>query len=45
MNQEDKDALEEKFKQRLPVPRPVMEVVNEELDKLSFLDYHSAEFK
>jgi len=36
MNQEDKDALEDKFRQRLTVPGPVMEVVNEEL---RFLDY------
>jgi len=48
IEKEDKDALEEKFRERLKglsVPGPVMDVVNEELAKLSFLDHHSAEFK
>jgi Lon-like ATP-dependent protease len=48
IEKEDKDALEDKFRERLKgltVPGPVMDVVNEELAKLSFLDHHSAEFK
>lgn len=47
LEKDDKDAIEEKFKQRLKdlvVPKPVMEVIDEELNKLSFLDNHSSEF-
>ncbi|KAJ8303937.1 hypothetical protein KUTeg_017520 [Tegillarca granosa] len=47
LEKEDKDAIEEKFRARLKdhtVPEHVMEVINEELSKLSFLDNHSAEF-
>ncbi|EEC01969.1 ATP-dependent protease PIM1/LON, putative, partial [Ixodes scapularis] len=47
LEKDDKDAIEEKFKQRLKdlvVPKPVMEVIEEELNKLSFLDNHSSEF-
>lgn len=47
LEKDDKDAIEEKFKGRLKdlkVPDHVMEVINEELNKLSFLDNHSSEF-
>lgn len=48
IEKDDKDAIEEKFRERLKsltVPKQVMDVINEELNKLSFLDHHSAEFK
>lgn len=44
---DDKDNLEEKFRLRLKdlvVPKHVMEVIEEELNKLSLLDNHSSEF-
>jgi len=47
IEKDDKDAVGEKFRDRLKsltVPPAVMEVINEELNKLSFLDQHSAEF-
>ncbi|XP_064475268.1 lon protease homolog, mitochondrial-like isoform X2 [Ornithodoros turicata] len=47
LEKEDKDAIEEKFRARLKdlvVPEQVMEVIEEELNKLSFLDNHSSEF-
>lgn len=47
IEKEDKDTVEEKFRERikdLTVPKHVMDVINEELAKLSFLDQHSAEF-
>ncbi|ELU04831.1 hypothetical protein CAPTEDRAFT_155270 [Capitella teleta] len=47
MEKEDKDAIGDKFKARLEdlvVPKHVMEVIDEELSKLSFLDNHSSEF-
>ncbi|KAL3866563.1 hypothetical protein ACJMK2_043851 [Sinanodonta woodiana] len=47
LEKEDKDAIEEKFRGRLKdltVPKHVMEVIDEELNKLSFLDNHSSEF-
>lgn len=48
LEKEDKDAIEEKFRERLKerrVPDHIMEVINEELNKLSLLDNHSSEFK
>ena len=33
------------FFQDLNIPKHVMEVIDEELNKLSFLDNHSSEFK
>lgn len=48
LEKEDKDAIEEKFRERLKdriVPVHIMEVINEELNKLSLLDNHSSEFK
>lgn len=47
LEKEDKDAIEEKFRQRivdLKVPKAVMAVIEEELNKLSLLDNHSSEF-
>lgn len=48
IEKEDKETIEEKFRERLKtltVPKPIMDVINEELNKISFLDHHSAEFK
>lgn len=48
LEKEDKDAIEEKFRERLKeltVPKHVMEVIDEELGKLGLLDNHSSEFK
>ena len=45
---DDKETIEEKFRERLKsltVPKQIMDVINEEMQKLSFLDHHSAEFK
>lgn len=47
LEKEDKDAIEEKFRQRIKdllVPKSVMTVIDEELNKLSLLDNHSSEF-
>ncbi|KAM9461871.1 lon protease homolog, mitochondrial [Clarias gariepinus] len=47
LEKEDKDAIEEKFRERLKdrtVPQHIMEVITEELNKLSLLDNHSSEF-
>jgi Lon-like ATP-dependent protease len=47
LEKEDKDAIEEKFRARikdLVMPAHVKEVVDEELNKLQFLDNHSSEF-
>ncbi|BFZ01957.1 hypothetical protein BsWGS_04995 [Bradybaena similaris] len=47
LEKDDKDAIEEKFRARLKelvVPAHVTEVIDEELNKLSFLDNHSSEF-
>ena len=47
LEKDDKDAIEEKFRVRLKeliVPSHVMEVIEEEINKLSFLDNHSSEF-
>jgi len=47
LEKDDKDAIEEKFRERLKdltVPDHVMEVIEEELNKLSLLDNHSSEF-
>lgn len=48
LEKDDKDAIEEKFRERLRelvVPKHVMDVVDEELSKLALLDNHSSEFK
>ncbi|XP_065352097.1 lon protease homolog, mitochondrial isoform X1 [Cloeon dipterum] len=47
LEKEDKDAVEEKFRERIKektVPKAVMEVIEEELNKLGFLESHSSEF-
>ncbi|XP_067086078.1 lon protease homolog, mitochondrial isoform X1 [Osmerus mordax] len=47
LEKEDKDAIEEKFRERLKgrtVPQHIMDVINEELTKLNLLDNHSSEF-
>lgn len=48
LEKDDKDAIEEKYRERIKqktVPKPVMDVLEEELNKLSFLESHSSEFK
>lgn len=48
MEKDDKEALAEKFKEQLKdkiVPAAVQTVIDEELNKLSFLESHSTEFK
>ncbi|XP_046395848.1 lon protease homolog, mitochondrial isoform X2 [Ischnura elegans] len=47
LEKDDKDAIEDKFKEKLQnkvVPKAVMEVIDEELNKLSLLESHSSEF-
>uniref|UniRef100_A0A672FAA9 Lon peptidase 1, mitochondrial n=1 Tax=Salarias fasciatus TaxID=181472 RepID=A0A672FAA9_SALFA len=47
LEKEDKDAMEEKFRERLKgraVPPAAMAVIEEELNKLTLLDNHSSEF-
>lgn len=47
LEKEDKDAVGEKFRERikdLNVPRHAEEVIEEELTKLAYLDAHSSEF-
>ncbi|KAK9506461.1 hypothetical protein O3M35_008398 [Rhynocoris fuscipes] len=47
LEKDDKDAIEEKFRDRIKnknLPQGVMEVLNEELNKLGFLESHSSEF-
>ena len=47
LEKDDKDAIDEKFRARLKdknVPQAIKEVIDEELNKLSFLDNHSSEF-
>ena len=48
LEKEDKDTVIEKFRSRLQeltVPEKVNEVIEEEINKLSFLDNHSSEFR
>uniref|UniRef100_A0A1A8HY04 Lon protease homolog, mitochondrial n=1 Tax=Nothobranchius kuhntae TaxID=321403 RepID=A0A1A8HY04_NOTKU len=47
LEKDDKEAIEEKFRERLKdrtVPQHIMDVINEELNKLGLLDNHSSEF-
>nr|KAF7423729.1 hypothetical protein H0235_009012 [Vespula pensylvanica] len=47
LEKDDKDAIEEKYREKIrqkTVPKPVMDVLDEELNKLSFLESHSSEF-
>lgn len=48
LEKDDKDAIGDKFRERLAnktVPEPVQIVIDEELNKLNFLESHSSEFK
>jgi Lon-like ATP-dependent protease len=48
LEKDDKDAVAEKFRERLKnreIPEHVKEVIEEELSKLGFLEAHSSEFK
>ncbi|KAF2901371.1 hypothetical protein ILUMI_04810 [Ignelater luminosus] len=47
LEKEDKDAIGEKFRERIKdkiLPQAVSSVIDEELNKLSFLESHSSEF-
>ncbi|KAM4629470.1 lon protease homolog, mitochondrial [Polymixia lowei] len=47
LEKEDKEAIEEKFRERLKdrtIPQHIMSVIDEELNKLGLLDNHSSEF-
>nr|XP_049576758.1 lon protease homolog, mitochondrial isoform X2 [Syngnathus scovelli] len=47
LEKEDKEAIEEKFRERLKdrtIPQHIMDVINEELTKMALLDNHSSEF-
>lgn len=47
LEKDDKDAIGDKFRERLAgktVPPPVQTVIDEELNKLNFLESHSSEF-
>jgi len=47
LEKDDKDAIDEKFRARLKdktIPDAIKEVIDEELNKLGFLDNHSSEF-
>lgn len=48
IEKDDKDSIEEKFRTRLKektVPKPIMDVIEEEIAKLRTLDSHASEFK
>lgn len=48
LEKEDKEAIGEKFKERIKnkiIPDAVQVVIEEELNKLGFLEGHSSEFK
>lgn len=48
IEKDDKDAIGEKYREKLKdkkVPENVMIVIDEELNKLNFLESHSSEFK
>ncbi|XP_017760172.1 PREDICTED: lon protease homolog, mitochondrial isoform X2 [Eufriesea mexicana] len=47
LEKDDKDAIGEKYRERIrqkAVPKAVMDVLEEELNKLNFLESHSSEF-
>ncbi|CAK9804484.1 Lon protease homolog, mitochondrial [Anthophora plagiata] len=47
LEKDDKDAIGEKYRERIrqkTVPKTVMDVLEEELNKLNFLESHSSEF-
>lgn len=48
LEKEDKDAIGDKFRERIKdkvLPQAVSAVIEEELNKLNFLESHSSEFK
>lgn len=48
LEKEDKDAVADKFRERIKdkiLPEAVSAVIEEELNKLNFLESHSSEFK
>ena len=48
LEKDDKDTVIEKFRERLrdkSVPQPVQDVIDEEMNKIQFLDNHSSEFR
>lgn len=48
IEKDDKDAIAEKFRERIKekvVPKPIATVIEEELNKINFLESHSSEFK
>ena len=48
LEKDDKETVNEKFRARLKnltVPQKVQDVIDEELNKISFLDNHSSEFR
>lgn len=48
IEKDDKDAIGDKYRERLKdkvVPKAVSIVIDEELEKLNFLESHSSEFK
>lgn len=48
LEKDDKDAIEEKFRERIKgktISKAVETVLEEEFNKLSFLESHSSEFK
>lgn len=48
LEKDDKDAIGDKFRERLAdktVPDAIKTVIDEELNKLNFLESHSSEFK
>lgn len=48
LEKEDKDAIGDKFRERIKdkvLPQAVSSVIDEELNKLNFLESHSSEFK
>lgn len=48
LEKDDKDSVIEKFRSRLKlltVPENVSDIIEEEIDKLSYLDNHSSEFR
>ncbi len=48
LEKDDKETVIEKFKERLKdliVPETIQNVIDEEINKMSFLDNHSSEFR
>ena len=48
LEKDDKDTVIEKFRDRLKdkdIPKGVQDVIDEEMNKIQFLDNHSSEFR